>query len=518
MNRSNEISKGDVIIGLILAAVFLSLCAFFWDFTLDDAFISYRYSSNLANAGKLAWNLGEDPVEGYTSFLWVLLNTAGILVGLSPVIFSKIVSVLSAISVLWIILRYGRYLTVYLKLICVGALAFSPAFAFLTVQGMETSLATLLLTIQALIALKLLGSPRRGSYVLFYSAIFLGGLTRPDSLVFSFGLMLGILFAYIVKKDVKLLQRYVAYTVLFLLAGIAYMIWRLNYFGYILPNTFYVKVGMEKGTIAYALSFIVDVLLPYIILGLFLLDRANLREGNIWWILSVVIGTALFMIFMTMVRPMQAFLWRYPFPVFPVIILLIMHVGNIQSNREKPIKRNWVLLILTILFCLWTLHTFVFAYEEMKNRNQTDRVLTGIELKGINGTMFVSESGAIPYYSEWKAVDLSGLNSEEIAHKGLTKNYLYALNPDLIMKLFSGIYDPFHTENEYPVVHQYLVEAGFVAVAAIRKNENSWHYYFVRKDSRFFDDIRDRLRTIDGVSYGDLEVLLVQARDIPILR
>ena len=32
----------------------------------DDAYITFRYARNLAEHGELNWNVGEDPVEGYT--------------------------------------------------------------------------------------------------------------------------------------------------------------------------------------------------------------------------------------------------------------------------------------------------------------------------------------------------------------------------------------------------------------------------------------------------------------------
>ncbi len=61
--------------------VTLSLCstaAMFWcllyrDFIVDDAFITLRYARNLARFGAPVWNPGEDPCEGYTSPLHMLV-------------------------------------------------------------------------------------------------------------------------------------------------------------------------------------------------------------------------------------------------------------------------------------------------------------------------------------------------------------------------------------------------------------------------------------------------------------
>ncbi|MEO7920622.1 MAG: hypothetical protein ABIT01_14265, partial [Thermoanaerobaculia bacterium] len=45
-----------------------------FNFILDDAFISLRYAKNLFLGYGLRFNPGEAPVEGYTNFLWVLLQ------------------------------------------------------------------------------------------------------------------------------------------------------------------------------------------------------------------------------------------------------------------------------------------------------------------------------------------------------------------------------------------------------------------------------------------------------------
>ncbi|MBI5290004.1 MAG: hypothetical protein HY873_13605, partial [Chloroflexi bacterium] len=58
------------------SAGILLLQHFYFHYTSDDAFISYRYARNLGDGVGPVWNRGEH-VEGYTNFLWV-----GILAGL----------------------------------------------------------------------------------------------------------------------------------------------------------------------------------------------------------------------------------------------------------------------------------------------------------------------------------------------------------------------------------------------------------------------------------------------------
>ena len=62
--------------------VLLAALAFTWTqashyrYVLDDAFISLRYARNLGAGSGLVFNPGLPPVEGYTNFLWVLIEAA----------------------------------------------------------------------------------------------------------------------------------------------------------------------------------------------------------------------------------------------------------------------------------------------------------------------------------------------------------------------------------------------------------------------------------------------------------
>ena len=54
------------------AVILLLHSIFYFHYTSDDAYISYRYARNLSDGLGLVWNPGEH-VEGYSNFLWVVL-------------------------------------------------------------------------------------------------------------------------------------------------------------------------------------------------------------------------------------------------------------------------------------------------------------------------------------------------------------------------------------------------------------------------------------------------------------
>lgn len=62
----------------LAAALFLLLARYFSPHRTDDAYIFFRYAANLLDGAGPVWNPGEQPVEGYSSPLWLgLLAGAG---------------------------------------------------------------------------------------------------------------------------------------------------------------------------------------------------------------------------------------------------------------------------------------------------------------------------------------------------------------------------------------------------------------------------------------------------------
>ena len=64
-------NKKGLLIGLLLVASFIYLLLFqlkaIWPFTIDDMYISLRYAKHWADGYGLLWNIGEEPVEGYSN-------------------------------------------------------------------------------------------------------------------------------------------------------------------------------------------------------------------------------------------------------------------------------------------------------------------------------------------------------------------------------------------------------------------------------------------------------------------
>jgi hypothetical protein len=142
---------GTGVIGLGVL-VLLVQAASIWDFTIDDAFITFRYAENLAAGHGPTYNAGQPPVEGYTTFLWMLLMAIPHLVGWDAVTFSKLLGVGAALGLMAVCYRFAarlvdaeehgeRSLIASAPVALLGVIPFSAVHA---VSGMETTLFALL--------------------------------------------------------------------------------------------------------------------------------------------------------------------------------------------------------------------------------------------------------------------------------------------------------------------------------------------------------------------------------------
>ena len=68
-------NRTKIVISLCLLAYFAILnflrLNYLHTTILDDAYIFLRYAENFVNGYGFVWNIGEPPVEGYTSFLYL---------------------------------------------------------------------------------------------------------------------------------------------------------------------------------------------------------------------------------------------------------------------------------------------------------------------------------------------------------------------------------------------------------------------------------------------------------------
>jgi hypothetical protein len=71
-------------------ALFLAESLLFLDSAIDDAWIFARYARHLWRFGDLIWNPGESRIEGFSSWLWLLVYSIGYRLAADPVLVAKL--------------------------------------------------------------------------------------------------------------------------------------------------------------------------------------------------------------------------------------------------------------------------------------------------------------------------------------------------------------------------------------------------------------------------------------------
>lgn len=149
---SRPILSWVVCIGLLaVVGAFLAHAISFWGYTVDDAFITFRYSRMTALGNGPYFNVGEH-VEGYTNFLLMLLLVPAYWVGgeAAVPVFAKLIGVMSgagSVLLAWALTRAllepHERLKPYRGLIGVAAaavIAACPQYVINTTSGLETAL------------------------------------------------------------------------------------------------------------------------------------------------------------------------------------------------------------------------------------------------------------------------------------------------------------------------------------------------------------------------------------------
>jgi hypothetical protein len=233
---------------LILVAlpilVFVWNSLYFTPWTVDDAFISFRFAQNLIDGNGLVYNLGER-VEGFSNFSWVLIAAALMRFEMPFITMLKVIGLAAGVSILLLgsslAFRLGGQSNGRLcAILALWYLGFNTSLALWCQSGLETTLFAALIAAMVLRFEIEVGSTRKvpWSAVLFA----LAWMTRPEAPIFA--------LYFLVRRltvprppDRKDLWWIVAFAALV----VPYEVWGYTYYGGLLPQAHAVKVGNTWG-------------------------------------------------------------------------------------------------------------------------------------------------------------------------------------------------------------------------------------------------------------------------------
>lgn len=150
----------------------------------DDAFISLRYARNLIEGHGLVFNLSEPPLEGYSNFLWVLLEATGLALGAAPGPLASGLSMMAAALAVVTTFALARRLGVldrdWTAMIAAVAFASTTTMRVWSQAGLEGPLLAAAMTAACLHLARYLETNRRADLADAAAWCVLAPLIRPE--------------------------------------------------------------------------------------------------------------------------------------------------------------------------------------------------------------------------------------------------------------------------------------------------------------------------------------------------
>ncbi len=240
---------------LSLLVPWAGLTAWFW-FLCDDAYITFRFSKNLALGRGLVFNGGESPpVEGYSNFLWMILAAAMELLRAPVELLIPAISAACGALLLWRVFSLCEHAGASPRAAFAATLplAMSPAIAIWSTSGLATMPFTLLVV---LLADRLIVRDRiRGPQ----GALIAIGLILIRTEGWAWVVVIAALaaWAHTARLGPKESVRRLAGALLpALVVMVAYSAWRLSHYGTLVPNTALVKVGFGPSLLLRGLRYV----------------------------------------------------------------------------------------------------------------------------------------------------------------------------------------------------------------------------------------------------------------------
>jgi hypothetical protein len=516
-----------------------------FDFITDDAYITFVYARNLAEHGELAFNLGLDPVEGFTNFLWAVSLAAGMVLGIPPEVSAKVLAAGFAVGTLVVCWRLMAWVrgdepepptaaprpASAWDLLPGVFLSLSAGYACWTAGGLETQMFTFWVSVAIHAYLRSDGDPRRWRLLGVWLA--LAAMTRPEG-----ALVAAVIGAHRIVLNVTRERRLrpsrgeLGCVAAFATLWLPYFAWRWWYFGSPFPNTYYVKAGgapppgYRAELLANGLYYLAQwakqsgalAIAPAAAVGVLAARRGSRRRA--FGTLAVAL-TVVYLAYVARVGGDFMGLHRFVMPVF-VLVALCAALGLrwLVGRVSMPAVRSQV----AAMGLVWLLGAYAHTQHELSRAAMrwgnwasdhgidtpaflavytADRAVIGEHLSTCmraDDFSILGGAGAQPYYGRMRGVDVFGLVSEEIAHEVPATRPRAGHNKWAPDAFLLGRYDPtfvFHCYSIHPDPRrpQWNCDPGFwrrngydqVTLHIPGLRQQGAYYSFWKKRERVFD-------------------------------
>lgn len=520
----------DILLSILLIASTLYYAASYVNFSIppfEDAAMLMRYAQHLAGGYGIVWNIGGQPVDGATDFLFMVTSAGFIKLGLTVgqsvrgVGFAS--HLLTVLVVYWTNRRInnaniplsflsGLYLAVGTGLSYVSAYFGTPFFALAAAS--TWTLGLLLIKKE---------NPRFWLILAFALSGLVTGLIRPEGVILASLMLFSIVVMRGLKNSISIIT---IFSAVFLLLGGAYFLWRWDYFGYPLPNPFYKKgdSGLHWDSFNQSLLNTLRLCLPMAFAFIVAFRSRETTRQAIAYLIPILGFVSAFVL----ISDEMNYGARFQYAIVPIALMSwvqllrgggqeIPSVDQVSSRLDQlPRKQRSVYFIALIalsaslVYYSWFQNCFLTSFQQACDRpyerdGRLEMAKMLAEYRGKGYLIATTEAGLLPYYSGWDAIDTWGLNDQWIAHNGgLTAEYLDQYKPQIIMfhDYYSPLVPPKLTEANLAqrwfsmtiTMKDYAEAHGYVLAAVFGDSPYDTHYYYVRAD------FEDSERLIEKIS------------------
>ncbi|MFM8302859.1 MAG: hypothetical protein ACKOA9_00955 [Actinomycetota bacterium] len=428
----------------------------------EDAYITYRYSLNLAEGHGPVFNAGER-VEGYSNFLWMSVlalvhAAAGIRIEQVARALGLLVAVLAVLvtrHLALILTRGNRPVASW----CALVVACAGPFAAYAMSGLETPLFVLLvvtllvlLTQERLILAGLVGA--------------LATMTRPDGLVVFSAAALWLVWGdRSARRKVQDLLRAV---LPFVIVVVSWTVWRVAYYGYLVPNALAAKTGgVGIGThVAEGRSYLNGALTeswPWALLVVAALTAA-LLFGRRWSPSRndglVMLQLAVFLGFLVATGGDWMPASRLFAPVLPLVAVMVASVWSRATASVDPAVATRTFGVVAGVSALLLVSVSYTSTNQLPRVRPWNEQVEALAAQGAwlrsslprGASIATFANGALSYHAgtDMTVIDMLGLTDEHIARNGARRSpaeapvghrayddeYVIRRRPDIV--IFSG--------------------------------------------------------------------------------
>jgi len=325
----------------------------------EDAFITFRVVEHFLQGYGLRWNI-EERVQAFTNPLWMFLHIPVYYLTDNIIIADLLISWACLVICLWLVPKtFPEVPRIRLAVLFVLSLLVCPTFELFFTSGLENPL---LHALFIMLGYVILARPQP-QWFAFSLLVALSAFARLDTLVFYAPLSLAYLYLY--RREVKFAPIFLG-----ALPLIGWLAFSLFYYGSLMPNTSYAKLGTGLPAAAYLYNGIVHLidsmlrdmwmavmLISSSIYFPYLLFKSRSRDALIAG--SIALGIILYTVYVVRIGGYQLafrmfslqliaaiWLWTWKFPVqhknwhylLLVPVMLLYAQANIDRVTAKKLS------------------------------------------------------------------------------------------------------------------------------------------------------------------------------------